>query len=384
MPAGSTGASFHRCIALLLHFRVLSVKSAPRTASHQGARYDPPVLVSELPVLRDYWYPVAYTREIGVHPHAFRIFGEDHVVWREAPDGPAFGAYDECPHRAGRLSDGWVTDGCLMCPYHGWRFEGTGACVEIPAVDPSLPIPGRARLRSVPVKERYGLVWVCIGSPLGGVPALKEADDPNYVLVHVMMELWRASAPRVIDNALDVSHVAWVHQYTVGTPSAPRIPTYDVERVGTTLRCTSRHQSRLDDRQKRNTGINADITTRTVDIELLEPFVFRGAMQYENGLVHVLLKTATPVDDHTTLFCQFVARNDDPDIARQGEIIAVDRAVQSEDKAILERIKSDFPLDVTSEVHSAADRLTVEYRRLLATLKPGTESPDRAAAGALS
>jgi phenylpropionate dioxygenase-like ring-hydroxylating dioxygenase large terminal subunit len=338
--------------------------------------------VSDLPVLRDYWYPVAYARDVGTEPYPFRIFGEDHVVWRPTERGPALAALDECPHRAGRLSDGWVADGCLTCPYHGWRFDESGACVEIPATDPSIPIPGRARLHSIGVEERYGLVWVCVGQPGDGVGALREADDSGYTVIHELMETWHASAPRIMDNALDVSHVAWVHRNTVGTPAAPRIPNYEVVRDGATLRCSTSHQSRLDERQKRNTGIEADLTTRTAHIEVPAPFVFRGAIEYENGLIHVLFKTATPVDDNTTLFCQFVARNDSPDVAKQAEIIAVDRAVQAEDRAVLERVKADFPLDITAEVHTGADRLTVEYRRLLAGLSNGAVPTVQATASA--
>jgi len=100
--------------------------------------------------------------------------------------------------------------------------------------------------------------------------------------------------------------------------------------------------------------------------------VFRGVLEYhENGLIHVLFKTATPIDDDTTLFCQFIARNDKPTPDRWEAIAAVDRLVQSEDKRLLEEIRSDFPLDVTTEVHVKSDRMTIEYRRVLADLAAG-------------
>jgi phenylpropionate dioxygenase-like ring-hydroxylating dioxygenase large terminal subunit len=243
--------------------------------------------------------------------------------------------------------------------------------VSIPSNGPDLPIPARARISTIPAGERYGLVWVCVGSGGGsvGIPTLAEADDPGYTVIHELMEVWQASAPRIIDNALDVSHVSWVHRGTVGTPDHARVSEFEVERVGTTLRYAANHVSRVSEQQKRNTGITSDLTPRTTHVELVNPLVFRGAIEYpDNGLVHVLLKTATPIDDETTLFCQFVARNDAPDLEKQAGIIAVDRAVQSEDRAILERVRPDFPLDVTAEVHVRADRMTVEYRRILAEL----------------
>jgi len=63
-----------------------------------------------------------------------------------------------------------------------------------------------------------------------------------------------------------------------------------------------------------------------------------------------------------------VARNDGPDAERQKGIIAVDRQVQDEDRRLLERIDPDFPTDTTSEIHTRADRMTIEYRRVLADL----------------
>ena len=130
--------------------------------------------------------------------------------------------------------------------------------------------------------------------------------------------------------------------------------------------------TRLDERQKANTGLTADFTTRSTLAELVQPLVFRGVLEYpDNGLIHVLYKTATPIDDQHTLFCQFVARNDAPDADKQAGIIAVDRQVQNEDRALLEDIDPDFPTDVTAEVHVKADRMTIEYRRILAELAAG-------------
>lgn len=327
------------------------------------------MLVSEIPALRDYWYPVAYSAAVGEAPTKVRLFGRDHVVWRATPGAPVSAAHDRCPHRAARLSQGWVADGCLVCPYHGWRFAGDGSCVEIPSAEPDVPVPARARVDPVPVEERYGLVWLCVGDPSAGLPRLGEADHDDYVVIHELMEVWQVSAPRIIDNALDVSHVAWVHRASVGSSAHPRLGEYTVERDGPVLRFSVPHIASLNDEQKRNTGIDADTTQRITHAELVQPLVFRGAIEYvENGLVHVLYKTAAPIDDETTLMCQFIARNDRPDAERRRAIAAVDCEVQREDRALLEGVEADFPVDITSEVHTRADRMTLEYRRVLADL----------------
>ena len=331
------------------------------------------MLISEVPAFRDFWYPIGYSHEIGDSPTPFTIFGEDYVAWR-AGNGFVAAARDECPHRAARLSQGWLTDGCLVCPYHGWRFDGSGTVVEIPAADPGLPIPPRAHADMVLAAERYGLVWVCVGMPRAGIPELPEAEDPEFVLIHELMEVWGASAPRIIDNALDVSHVAWVHRNSVGSSANPRLSDFKVERDGHRINFSVTITAAVNEQQKKNTGITSDLTQRTTHAELVQPFVFRGVLEYhENGLKHVLYKTATPIDDRTTLFCQFIARSDRPSPEVWQDIAGVDRIVQSEDKALLENVNPNFPIEVTTELHTKADRMTLEYRRVLAEL--AAESP---------
>jgi phenylpropionate dioxygenase-like ring-hydroxylating dioxygenase large terminal subunit len=332
------------------------------------------MLVSEVPALREYWYAVSYAGDVGAEPMQATLFGEDYVLWRPGPGAAVHAAVDECPHRAARLSQGWVTDGCLVCPYHGWRYDGSGACVVIPSNEPDLPIPPRAHVQSVLVEERYGLVWLCIGMPRTGVPVLPELEDPAYTLIHEVMERWHASAPRITDNALDVSHVSFVHRGTVGDPSNPRLSDFQVEREGEHLRFSVTYKSRIAGLQKSNVGIAEDIATRTTHAELVQPFLFRGVLEYENGLKHVLFKIAAPIDDFNTLFCQFIARNDAPSPEKQADIVAVDKAVQEEDRRLLERINPNFPIQTATEIHTRSDRMTIEYRRVLADLAAETSS----------
>jgi hypothetical protein len=135
------------------------------------------------------------------------------------------------------------------------------------------------------------------------------------------------------------------------------------------LRFSVSYISAINEQQKENTGITSDLTRRTTHAELVQPLIFRGVLEYEeNGLRHVLYKTATPVDDATTLFCQFIARSDRPSAEIREQIAAVDRVVQSEDRRLLEAVNPDFPLDVTSELHTRSDRMTLEYRRVLGDL----------------
>ncbi len=90
--------------------------------------------------LLDDWHVVAYARELT--PGTLlptRLLGRDLVAWRDA-EGQAHVWEDLCIHRGARLSKGWITENTVVCPYHGWRYNGSGACVLIPSA-PGLPIP---------------------------------------------------------------------------------------------------------------------------------------------------------------------------------------------------------------------------------------------------
>ncbi|ALG89323.1 MULTISPECIES: aromatic ring-hydroxylating dioxygenase subunit alpha [Actibacterium] len=323
--------------------------------------------VSEIPTLRDYWYPVAYSADLTDAPRPVRLLNDVYVIWR-ATGGKVACAVDECPHRAARLSQGWVENGQLVCPYHGWAFDGTGACTRIPQNDPERPIPPRARTLPMLVDEKYGLVWLCVGMPRADIPTLEEAEDSGFTLIHEMMEIWDTSAPRVIDNALDISHVAWTHRNTIGDSNASQFESFEIHRDGHHLSARISYRARITEALRRNTGLTGDFTTRVTNSELVQPLMYKDVMEYENGLRHVLYKTATPVDDSHTLFCQFIARNDDPDAEKIAGIVALDRRIQAEDRKLLAGVRPEFPLDIQTEMHTRADRMTVEYRKILAEL----------------
>jgi phenylpropionate dioxygenase-like ring-hydroxylating dioxygenase large terminal subunit len=325
------------------------------------------VLVSSLPALRRYFHPVCAAADVTTQPQRIVLFGDAIVLWRTDDRAPLSVARDVCPHRGARLSQGWLVDsGCIACPYHGWEFDGAGRCTRIPQNEPDLPIPPRAQLSMVVAEERYGFVWVCVDEPVAPVPEWPHADD--YDLRIEFVEQWDASAPRIVDNSLDISHVAFVHRGTIGDPDFPRLPTFDVEHHEHGLRFHLTYVSKVPDAQRTNIGMDASHAERSTFVDLVQPLCFTAVLRYANGVEHVLYKGATPIDDRCSIFWQAVARNDAPDDERWASIIAMDRAVTNEDRPVLEGIDPDFPMSVTGELHTRSDRMTVEYRRLLARL----------------
>lgn len=321
------------------------------------------MLVSDVPALARFWYPVLTAAAVAGDPVPARLLGRDLVVWRPGPGAPAHAAARRCPHRGALLTDGWVEGGCLVCPYHGWAWAGDGRCRSVPANDPEVPVPSRAQLAMVDVAERDGFVWVRLEPGPHDLPDF--GDAAAWGVVPVVTETWSCAAPVFVENNLDIAHVPFVHRATMGDPEHPRLPPFVVERTPTGLRFELSYQANLRGGLRDSTGM-AGIVDRRAVVELLQPLAFRLDISYANGLRHVIHKVATPVDDATTLVVQVLSRNIEPGDWRP--VVDADRAIVAEDRVVLEGLPVDLPLDLTAALHTRADRMTVEYRRLLADL----------------
>jgi phenylpropionate dioxygenase-like ring-hydroxylating dioxygenase large terminal subunit len=123
---------------------------------------------------------------------------------------------DRCPHRNVPLSLGRMRDGLLECRYHGWRFDGSGACRAVPGLcagDGDVSRRGRAA-DGVPCVEQDGFVWVWPGSgdpPPGGPPfRFPCLGAPGYDTVRRTLRA-AGTVHAVAENALDVPHTAFLH-----------------------------------------------------------------------------------------------------------------------------------------------------------------------------
>jgi nitrite reductase/ring-hydroxylating ferredoxin subunit len=143
-------------------------------------------------------------------PRELDLFGRQLVAWRDG-SGQAVVMPRHCPHLSASLALGKVVDGELRCPFHHWRFDGSGECVEIPGVK---RIPTSAHRKPYPVVERYGLVWVWYGGdepmyPLPEFPAL-ESENGRY-LAYRFSHTTPAPPRRILENAFDSYHFMTLH-----------------------------------------------------------------------------------------------------------------------------------------------------------------------------
>jgi phenylpropionate dioxygenase-like ring-hydroxylating dioxygenase large terminal subunit len=164
-------------------------------------------------VLRGYWYIACRSKQLAKGPLARTIAGEPVAVFRDA-SGKAAALADRCAHRNLALSRGAVTDAGLRCAYHGWTWGADGHCTRIPSA-----CGGDCtaiRVKSYPVREQQGFVWVWLASPEIEQPITEPTVFPHLGergWRHFIMErVFEADAFHCVENFLDVPHTAHVHR----------------------------------------------------------------------------------------------------------------------------------------------------------------------------
>jgi nitrite reductase/ring-hydroxylating ferredoxin subunit len=181
------------------------------------------------------WYQVAYSDELvagAVQP--LHVFGRELVLFR-GEDGAARLLDAHCPHLGAHVGHGGkvVGDG-VSCPFHGWCFDGSGACVAIPYAE---KIPPRARLRPWPVRENAGLIFAWYdaegAAPTWEPPAIPEYGHPDWA--GYIRRRWtiRSHVMEIGENVVDGAHFLAVH----GVVS---LPDMGIETEGQVLRSMCR------------------------------------------------------------------------------------------------------------------------------------------------
>ena len=128
-----------------------------------------------MPFVRNTWYVAAWSHEVTRDPVA-RVVCEQPIALYRTQDGTAVGLADRCAHRGYPLSAGRVIEDSIECGYHGFAFGCDGICTRVPAQS---TIPARAKVRTYPLHEKDGWIWVWPGDPeLADVAPTATLDDP--------------------------------------------------------------------------------------------------------------------------------------------------------------------------------------------------------------
>jgi vanillate O-demethylase monooxygenase subunit len=169
--------------------------------------------------LHNCWYVAGWSQHFSEDGLVTRtILGEPIVLYRTG-DGSMVALENRCCHRHAPLSRGRKEGDDLRCMYHGLKFAPSGKCIEIPQQD---IIPSTAVVRSYPVVEQDGWIWVWMGDPALAdralIPRALNHGDPDWFMLTGEL-VYDANYELINDNLLDLSHLSYVHQSTLGRNS---------------------------------------------------------------------------------------------------------------------------------------------------------------------
>jgi 5,5'-dehydrodivanillate O-demethylase len=162
-------------------------------------------------VLRHYWYPVCFERELDEFPsRKVRLLGEDFAVFK-MPNGEYGIVHEKCPHRGASLVYGIIEDGGVRCGYHGWKFDVDGKCIDILAEPDSSPaFRERVCVKAGKAQKLGGMIWAWIGD--GDAPELNRYEA--YVMDGVR-DVGHSVLPcnwfQIMENSVDPFHVEALH-----------------------------------------------------------------------------------------------------------------------------------------------------------------------------
>lgn len=164
----------------------------------------------------NFWTPLLPIAEIGFTPIAVELAGESLVLFRNSASQFA-ALLNRCPHRGAPLSRGQITeDGCIQCPYHGWRFAVSGACTRVPFNQLNSAQLSKLSVVSFPTTVIAGILWIFTGTenvPELQLPSSLLEPDERYIIHH---EIWNAHWTRAIEISLDYLHIPFVHGDSFG------------------------------------------------------------------------------------------------------------------------------------------------------------------------
>jgi 5,5'-dehydrodivanillate O-demethylase len=162
-------------------------------------------------LMRRYWFPIATTADVmELTAKAVRILGEDLTLFRDK-SGRLGLITQRCPHRRVNLRLGIPEVEGIRCPYHGWMFDTSGQCVEMPAESPESTFASRVKVDAYPVEELGGLVFGYLGPlPAPELPrwSLFVADNVFRMIGSTKLDCnWLQCQ----ENSIDQTHLEWDH-----------------------------------------------------------------------------------------------------------------------------------------------------------------------------
>ena len=235
------------------------------------------------------WFKVAFADELSQNKVVtLHFFGQDVIAYRDAA-GNAVVQDPYCPHLGAHLGvKSSLRNGVLRCPFHGWKFAGSGECLEIPACK-NQEILKKATLKTWQVCERNGFVYAWYDrqqrQPYFDLPHVAEAANGEWTRLRRLR--WRAKVhiQEIVENAVDLTHFAHLHEY-LEVPKATQL-------------LTEKHLFRVQAETKRPFLGREFVSNLQITYHGLGCVV---APVQSNGLQFLALLNPTPIDEEHVQF----------------------------------------------------------------------------------
>src|SRR5438128_1336017 len=174
---------------------------------------------------RRFWLPALLPDELprpDSDPIRFRLLGEDLVAFRDTNGKVGF-IQNNCPHRGASFFFGRNEEAGIRCVYHGWKFDATGNCVDMPNEPAESDFKHKVKAVAYPTRERGGVVWAYMGRRTGDeippLPDLEANMTEDAAAGAVQME---ANYFQVLEGTIDTSHAGFLHYGSLDAEELPR------------------------------------------------------------------------------------------------------------------------------------------------------------------
>ena len=318
------------------------------------------------PVLLNDWHPVGIARALANSSMMpAQLLDTALVIWREQ-DGTLHAWEDRCPHRGMKLSMGTLHADSINCPYHGWTFGNEGRCKFVPALPELREADLRGQVKTFAAQERYGLIWVCLGTPANDVLAFPEFDDTHLRKVWCGPYDVASSAPRIIENFLDMAHFAYVHEGILGEKSQTAIRDYTVETFGDTKFGSGIWAKKCFAWQPRSNSMATDGSHVEYTYRVVRPLtaILTKEPEAQEGFHEAISLHLQPLTETMTRVWIILALTNFE--SSDEELRTFQDTIFLQDKPIVENQQPlRLPLIPGAEMSMATDRMSLAYRRYL-------------------
>jgi phenylpropionate dioxygenase-like ring-hydroxylating dioxygenase large terminal subunit len=252
-------------------------------------------------MLNNHWYLICPEKELRKQIISRKILNEEIILFRDEQGGIT-ALENRCCHRNVKLSLGYLDKGQVVCGYHGWKYDATGTCVDIPSQTAEAKIPKTARIKEYPVRLFNRWIWVFMGDP-------EKANTINPYDIPEMNEwnftyqayTFKADLELAAESLVDPYHLAYAHRNSIKSllgriedfPASFNLQTVEDGLVGTYRRANGGNFF-----EKMYFGHEPYVTTR---IRFYYPTISRLEIEFKKRTLLILEQIIKVDDEHINM-----------------------------------------------------------------------------------